>query len=151
MFYVSYIPWQKVLYLHYFFHCILWYFIVLGLVLSWWRIEHEMKNQCNVVTNSQEKYLVKRAHEKHMLEAEESCLTIVFTSHVRPSREILAKCSASRILSMTFLPFTHTIYTLITHKSMRDHSKRKTLDSFSTTQHTHLFERELLILSEKSF
>ena len=47
---------------------------------------------------------------------------------------------------MTFLPFTHTIYTLITHKSRRGHSKRKTLDRFSTT-HTHLLETELLILS----
>ena len=51
---------------------------------------------------------------------------------------------------MTFLPFTHTIYTLITHKSKRDHSQRKTLNRFSTT-HTHLLERELLILSDKSF
>ena len=42
---------------------------------------------------------------------------------------------------MTFLPFTHTIYTLITHKSMRGHSKRKTLDRFSTTQ-TLIFQRE---------
>ena len=40
-----------------------------------------MMNQCNVVPNSQEEYLVKMAHEKHMLEAEESCQTIVFASH----------------------------------------------------------------------
>ena len=43
--------------------------------------------------------------------------------------------------SMTFLPFTHTIYTFITHKNMRGHSKRKTLDRFSTT-HTPIFQRE---------
>ena len=42
---------------------------------------------------------------------------------------------------VTSLPFTHTIYTLITHKCKRGHSKRKTLDRFSTT-HIHLFERE---------
>ena len=78
---------------------------------------------------------MKKAREKHMLEAEESCQTGDFTSvsQVRSSREILAKCSAWRILSVTFLPFTHTIDSLITHKSMRDHSKRKTLDRFSTT------------------
>ena len=35
-------------------------------------------------------------------------------------------------LSVPFLPFTHTIYTLITHKSMRGHSERKALDRFST-------------------
>ena len=53
-------------------------------------------------------------------------------------------------LSVTFLPFTHTIYTLITHKSMRDHLERKTIDRFSTTHTPILLERELLILSEKS-
>ena len=48
---------------------------------------------------------------------------------------------------MTFLPFTHTVYTLITHKCNRGHLERKTLDRFSTTHtHTHLLERELLIL-----
>ena len=45
-------------------------------------------------------------------------------------------------LSVTFLPFTHTIFTLIIHKSKRDYLKRKTLDRFFTTQHTHLLERE---------
>ena len=86
-----------------------------------------------------------------MLEAEESRQAVVFASvsRVRPSRKIFAKHFAWRILKVTFLPFTHTIYTLITHKSKRDHSQRKTLNRFSTT-HTHLLERELLILSEKS-
>ena len=87
-----------------------------------------------------------------MLEAEESCQTVVFASvsRVRPSRKIFAKHFAWRILKVTFLPFTHTIYTLITHKSKRDHSQRKTLNIFSKT-HAYLLERELLILSEKSF
>ena len=44
-------------------------------------------------------------------------------------------------LSVTFLPFTHTIYTLITHKCKRGHSERKTLDRFSTI-HTPIFQRE---------
>ena len=44
-------------------------------------------------------------------------------------------------LSVTSLPFTHTIYTLITQKCMRGHSERKTLDWFSTT-HTPIFLRE---------
>ena len=52
------------------------------------------------------------------------------------------KCLAWMILRVTFLPFTHTIYTLITHKSIGGHLERKTLDRFSTTQHTHLLERE---------
>ena len=102
-----------------------------------------MKNRCNFVTNLREKYPTKKAREKHMLEAEESCQAVNFlnVSQVRPSHKILAKRFAQRILSVTFLPFTHTIYTLITYKSMRDHSKRKTLDRFSTT-HTPIFQRE---------
>ena len=47
---------KKVLYLHYFVPCILWDFIVLG----WWRIKHETKNQCNFATNLREEYPVKK-------------------------------------------------------------------------------------------
>ena len=87
-----------------------------------------------------------------MLEAEKSSAKLHFASasQEKPSHEVLAKHFARRILNVTFLPFTHTIYILITHKSKRGYSERKTLDRFSTTQHTHLLERELLILSEKS-
>ena len=78
-----------------------------------------------------------------MLEAEESCQTVIFSSvsQERPSHEIPVKLSTLRILSVTFLLFTHTIYTLITHKSMKSHSERKTLDRFSTTD-TPIFQRE---------
>ena len=53
------------------------------------------------------------------MEAKESCQTIGFASVSRegPTRKVLTKLYALRILSVTFLPFTHTIYTLITHKS----------------------------------
>ena len=87
-----------------------------------------------------------------MLEAEESSVRLHFasTSRDRLSREVLTKHSAWRILNVTFLTFIHTIYTLITHKSMRGYIEGKTLNRFSTTQHTHHLERELLILSEKS-
>ena len=75
----------------------------------------------------------KRAHEKHMLEVEESCQVVNFAnvSQERPTRE--QNIFPRRFLSVTFLPFTHTIYTLITHKCIRGHSERKTLDRFSTT------------------
>ena len=88
-----------------------------------------------------------------MLEAEESCQAVSFISVSQEGliREVPAKLFAWRILNVTFLPFTHTIYTLITHKNMKDYLERKTLDRFSTTQHIHLLERELLILSKKSF
>ena len=87
-----------------------------------------------------------------MLEAKESCLAISFASVLleEPTREVPTKLFALRILSVTFLPFTHSIYTLITYKSNRGYLERKTLDKFSTIQHIHLLERELLILSEKS-
>ena len=77
------------------------------------------------------------AHEKHMLEAEESCQAVNFASVSReePTREIPTK------LYIPSLPFTHTIYTLITHKSKRGYLERKTLDKF--LQHnTPIFQRE---------
>ena len=45
-----------------------------------------------------------------MLEAEESCQTVSFASVSREglTHEIPAKHSAWKILSVTFLPFTHT-------------------------------------------
>ena len=83
----------------------------------------------------------KRACEKHMLEVEESCQpggfheSLAGRAFSRDTRETLC---FKDFLSVTFLPFTHTIYTRITHKSMKGHSKRKTLDRFSTT-HTPIF------------
>ena len=87
-----------------------------------------------------------------MLEGEELSVRLHFasTSRDKQSRKVPAKHSAWRTLSVTFLSFIHIIYTLITHKGKGGYSERKTLDRFSTTQHTHLLERELLILSEKS-
>ena len=87
-----------------------------------------------------------------MLEVEKSCQAVSFASVSQegPTCEKPAKLSTWRILSVTFLPFTHTIYTLITHKSIGDHSERKTLDRFFTTQLIHLLDKELLIFSEKS-
>ena len=84
-----------------------------------------------------------------MLEAEEPSVRLYFssTSRDRTSREVLMKLSALRILSATFLPFTYTIYTFITHKSKEMLFREKTLDRF--LQHnTPIFlrERELLIL-----
>ena len=78
------------------------------------------------------------------LEVEESCQVVIFASvsWVRPSRETVTKHSAWRFfLRVTSLPFTHTIYTLITHKCKTGYSERKTLDRFSTT-HTPIFLRE---------
>ena len=93
------------------------------------------------------------SHKKYMLEAEKSSVKLYFarTSRDRPFYKVPMKLSAWRILSVTFLPFTHTIYTFITHKCMRSQLERKTLNKFSTTQYTHLLDREPLILSENHY
>ena len=84
-----------------------------------------------------------------MLEAEESSVRLYFASasRDRSSHVVTTKHSTWRVFSMTFLTFTHVIYTLITHKSKRGYLER---NRFSTTQHIYLLERELLILSKKS-
>ena len=107
--------------------CILWDFIVLGLVLSWWKIRLTMKISA-IFRLSRKKFVskvsAKRPHEKYILEAEMSSIRLNFasTSRERSSCEVPAKLYAWRILSAIFLPFTHTIYTLITHKSKRGYS-----------------------------
>ena len=130
---------------------ILWDFIVLGLVLSWWRIEHVLDEQVDFTCLTWS-LPAKEPREKQILETEESCQAVSFASVSREGLtcEIPVKHSTWRILRVTFLPFTHTIHTFITHKSMRCHLERKTLDRFSTTQHTYLLERVQLILNEKS-
>ena len=62
-----------------------------------------------------------------MLEVEELSVRLYFASITldRPSREVSMKLSAWRILSVTFLLFSHTIYTLITHKSKGGYSEEK--------------------------
>ena len=62
-----------------------------------------------------------------MPEVEESCQAVNFTSvsRVRPSREILAKHFAWRFLSVTFLPFTHILYALITHRNCKEAIQRE--------------------------
>ena len=80
-----------------------------------------------VARSSRVKVLTKRPCEKHMLEAKELSVRLYFasTSPGRPSHEVPMKLSAWRILSVTFLPFSHTIYTLITHKSKGGYSEEK--------------------------
>ena len=136
------------------FSCILWYFIVLGLVLSLWRIEHKMKISAVLQLarwSLRVEVSAKKACEKHMLEVEElsAMLHFVSASQDRSSCKVPVKHSAWRILSVTFLPFTHTIYTLITHKSKRGYLER-TLDRFLQHDTPTILEKKLLILSEKS-
>ena len=57
-----------------------------------------------------------------MQETKESSVKLHFASisQEMPSRKVSAKLSDWRILSVTFFSFTHTIYTLITHKSKEE-------------------------------
>ena len=58
------------------FPCILWNFIVWGLVLSWWRIEHVLDEQVDFANVSRETY----PREKHVLETEVLSQAISFVS-----------------------------------------------------------------------
>ena len=112
--------------------CFLWDFIVLDLVLSWWRIEHKMKNQCNFAIGSQEGF----PRKKHMTRSWRVIPDYQFRECLASKaflRNTLETLYLEDFLSVTFLPFTHTIYTLITHKCKWGHSEKKTLDRFSTT------------------
>ena len=79
-----------------------------------------------------------------MMEAKESSVKLHFTNTLRDrsSCELPAKLSTQRILTVTLLPFTHTIYIIITHKSREDYSKRKPQISFYNTTHPLFRERE---------
>ena len=103
-------------------------------------------------TSSREGFPRKWHMKSTWLEAEESCQAINFAriSQVRPSHEVVAKHSARRFFYVWLAYPSPMLYipSLPTHVKEAN-SKRKTLDRFSTT-HTHLLERELLILSEKS-
>ena len=77
-------------------------------------------------------------------------LVFASVSRVRPSCEISVKHSILLNYHFWYTLSVPTLYipSLPTYVDVC-YSKRKTLDRFSTS-HTHLLERELLILSEKS-
>ena len=72
-------------------------------------------------------------------------------SRDRPSHEVLGKLSIWKILSMTFLPFTHTTYTFISHKRKECYIQReKTLDRFLQHNTLTFFRESYSSLREKS-
>ena len=87
-----------------------------------------------------------------MLEAKELSVRLHFVSISldKPSCEVPAKLFAWRIFSLTFLPFTYTIYTLITHKSKVNAIQRESPRQVSTSQHTYYLRESYLSLSENS-
>ena len=133
-------------------------FIVLGLVLSWWRIEHEMNEDQCISWLAHEKFVrrvpAKRTREKHMIGSWKVMPGCQFCECLVGKAFPWDTCKTlclKDFLSVTFLPFTHTIYTLITHKSIRRLFREKNSRYVFYNTHTHLLERKLLILSEKSF
>ena len=102
------------------FPCILWDLFIMSLVLSWWRLLKKLISQLG----SQVVQLAKVIREAHA----ESWRVNEFhdsSRNLANSRDDMRNALIARILSTTFLPFTHTIYTLITHKSERRLSNRK--------------------------
>ena len=74
----------------------------------------------------------KRAHEKHMLEAEESSAKLHFASNSRHRpfcRYVIFQGTRETLcledFKCDFLSFTHTRYTFITHKSKGGFLERK--------------------------
>ena len=99
---------------------ILWDLFIMSLVLSWWRLLKKLISQLG----SQVVQLAKVTWEAHA----ESWRVNEFrdsSCNLANSRDDLRNALIAGILSVTFLSFTHTIYTLITHKSERRLSNRK--------------------------
>ena len=93
------------------FPCILWDFILLALVLSWWRLLKELISQ----HGSQVVQPTNVTWGAHV----ESWRVSEFRDSSRElakSRDDPRNALTVRILSMTFILFTHIIYTLISHK-----------------------------------
>ena len=129
------------------FPCILWDLFVSGLALSWWRLLKTVKfATCLRLTYEWTTH--KRSHKKHMLEVEEWSAKLYFASYFATwlTRKWPAKLSVWMILSMTLIPFTHTICTLISHKIIRRIFKRKPKKGF---YNTHILKIELLILNRE--
>ena len=91
--------------------CILWDFIVLGLVLSRWRIEHVLNEQVDFTSVLQEAYPWK-SHVRSTcwkLKSHASLEDFASVSRVRPSRKIPTKLSAWRNFKCYFFTF-HPYY-----------------------------------------
>ena len=123
----------------------------MGLILSWWKLLKTIKfATCSWLTHKWTTH--ERSHEKHMLEAEESSVRLYFVSHFATwlTREWPTKLSTWMILSVTLIPFTHTIYTPIIYK-IECYSEWN-LRKVSTThppcyREIHIFKREILVVS----
>ena len=103
------------------FPCILWDFIVLSLVLSWWRIKHAMKISA-ISWLARKKFASKGSREKAMWEAHVGSWRIkcqvAFCEYFARKAILRGTCKTLYLkdFKCDFLTFTHTIYTLIITK-----------------------------------
>ena len=98
---------------------ILWELIVMGLVLSWWRL---LKNLISRHGSwlAQDYNTREKPCEEHMRKFNNQYVLQVTHDLANPQDTL-----TSRILSMTVIPFIHNIYTLISHKIKGSLFKKK--------------------------
>ena len=109
--------------------CILWDFIVLGLVLSWWRLKLNWRS--SAFHKKLRKANPQSSHVRSTwLEVEESCQAISFAnvSRVRSSCEVVAKHSSWRTFKCDFLTlhpyYIYPHYPQIVRRPFRDKNLR---------------------------
>ena len=110
------------------FPCILWDLFVMGLVLSWWRLLKKLISWLSSLVVQPMK-VTWEAHAGSW-RVSEFCNS---SRNLTKSRDDLQNALIAGILSVTLIPFTHTLYTLITHKIVRRLFREKPYRGFYNT------------------
>ena len=110
------------------FPCILWDLFVMGLVLSWWRLLKKLISWLSSLVVQPMK-VTWEAHAGSW-RVSEFCNS---SRNLTKSRDDLQNALIAGILSVTLIPFTHTLYTLITHKIVRRLFREKPYKGFYNT------------------
>ena len=110
------------------FPCILWDLFVMGLVLSWWRLLKKLISWLSSLVVQPMK-VTWEAHTGSW-RVSEFCNS---SHNLTKSRDDLQNALIAGILSVTLIPFTHTLYTLITHKIVRRLFREKPYRGFYNT------------------
>ena len=110
------------------FPCILWDLFVMGLVLSWWRLLKKLISWLSSLVVQPMK-VTWEAHAGSW-RVSEFCNS---SRNLTKSRDDLQNALIAGILSVTLIPFTYTLYTLITHKIVRRLFREKPYRGFYNT------------------
>ena len=108
--------------------CILWDLFVMGLVLSWWRLLKKLISWLSSLVVQPMK-VTWEAHAGSW-RVSEFCNS---SRNLTKSRDDLQNALIAGILSVTLIPFTYTLYTLITHKIVRRLFREKPYRGFYNT------------------